>query len=182
MKNPAPFVCAAWVLAALVHAPAQAQELFAGAYAHGADTPFTFETHEGGTDLALGVRLDGIDALDFIGRPAPYAIASVNTRGDTSFVGAGLSWTIGNGPIYLRPAIGLVVHDGPERRVDPATRVRTDLGSRVLFEPEIGVGYRVTDRFAVEASWMHISQGQIFDSQQNPGIDMIGARLVYRLP
>jgi lipid A 3-O-deacylase len=181
MKIPAPFVCAAVVLAAFVHVPAQAQEVFAGVYAHGVDTPFTFETHEGGADLALGVRLDGLDALDFIGRPAPYAIASLNTRGDTSFAGGGLAWTIGKGPFYLRPAIGLVVHDGPERRVDPASRVRTDLGSRVLFEPEIGVGYRVTDRFSVEASWMHISQGQIFDSQQNPGIDMMGVRLVHRL-
>ena len=74
----------------------------------------------------------------------------------------------------MRPGIGLVIHDAPEFRVNLATGYRTDLGSRVLFEPEIGVGYRVTERTAVEASWMHISQGQIFDGDQNPGIDMIG--------
>lgn len=181
MYNPALSICGALALTMFGHAPAQAQEVFAGAYAHGVDTPFTFETPEGGVDLALGVRLNGIDALDFIGRPAPYAIASINTRGDTSFAGAGLSWTIGKGRFYLRPAIALVVHDGPELRIDPATRIRTDLGSRVLFEPEIGIGYRFSERFSAEASWMHISQGQIFDSQQNPGIDMIGVRLVHRL-
>ena len=181
MHYPAPFVCGVLALAMFASSPARAQEVFAGAYVHGVDTPFTLETNEGGVDLALGVRLDGIEALDFIGRPAPYAIASINTRGDTSFAGAGLSWTIGKGRFYLRPAIGLVVHDGPELRVDPATGIRTDLGSRVLFEPELGVGYRFSERFSAEASWMHVSQGRIFDSQQNPGIDMMGVRLVHRL-
>jgi len=51
----------------------------------------------------------------------------------------------------------------------------------VLFEPEIALGYRIDERFSIEASWMHISQGQLFNGRQNPGIDMIGARLNYRL-
>ena len=63
----------------------------------------------------------------------------------------------------------------------PETHIRTDLGSRVLFEPEIGLGYRLDGKTAVEASWVHVSQGQIFDSQQNPGIDMMGVRLVRKL-
>ena len=158
-----------------------AQEAFAGVYAHGVDTPFTLETGEGGVDLAAGYRFAPLEELRAIGRPAPYLIASLNTRGDTSFAGAGLSWTIGNGPFYLRPAIALVVHDAPEQRVSPETGFRTDLGSRVLFELEIGVGYRLDGRTSLEASWMHISQGQIFDSQQNPGIDMIGVRISRRL-
>ena len=169
-------------LAAILFAsPATAQEVFGGIYKHGVDTPFTFDTGEGGVDVAAGVRFGGIEALSAIGSPEPYVIGSLNTRGDTSFAGAGLAWTIGKGPVYVRPGIGLVVHDGPEFRVNPATGYRTDLGSRVLFEPEIGVGYRASDRVSIEANWMHISQGQIFDGDQNPGIDMIGARLNYRL-
>ena len=162
-------------------ATASAQEVFGGVYAHAVDTPFTLETTEGGVDVAAGVRFGGIEALSFIGSPEPYVIGNLNTRGDTSFAGVGLAWTIGKGPVYVRPGIGLVVHDGPEFRVNPATGYRTDLGSRVLFEPEIGVGYRASDRVSIEANWMHISQGQIFDGDQNPGIDMIGARLNYRL-
>ena len=174
-------LASAAALAALP-ATASAQEVFGGVYAHGVDTPFTLETNESGSvDLAAGVRFGGIEALDFIGSPQPYLVANVNTSGDTSFVGGGLSWTIGNGPVYVRPGIGLVVHDAPEYRVDPATGYRTDLGSRVLFEPEIGVGYRVSERASVEAHWMHISQGQIFDGDQNPGIDMIGARVNLKL-
>lgn len=167
---------------AVIPASVHAQEVFGGIYAHAVDTPFTLETTEtGSVDIAAGVRFDGIDALDFIGSPEPYVVGSLNLSGDTSFAGAGLAWTIGKGPFYVRPGIGLVVHDGPELRVNPATGIRTDLGSRVLFEPEIGVGYRIIERASVEAHWMHISQGQIFDSDQNPGIDMIGVRVNWRL-
>lgn len=162
-------------------APAAAQEVFAGLYVHEVDTPLTLHTGEGGADVAIGYRFKRIEALGFIGKPAPYVIGSLNTRGDTSFAGAGVSWTIGKGPVYFRPALAVVVHDGPNYRVDPATRMRTDLGSRVLFEPELGLGYRLNAKLAVEASWMHISQGRLFNWKQNPGIDMIGARLNWRL-
>ena len=176
-----PLLAGCAIAAIFTAAPLAAQEVFGGVYAHGVDTPFTFDTGEGGVDLAAGVRFGGIEALSAIGSPEPYVLGSLNTRGDTSFAGAGLAWTIGKGPVYVRPGIGLVVHDGPELRVNYATGKRTDLGSRVLFEPEIGVGYRLNERASVEAHWMHISQGQIFDSQQNPGIDMIGARVNWRL-
>ena len=167
--------------AAVFPATASAQEAFGGLYAHGVDTPLTFETNEGGVDIVAGVRFEGIEALRAIGSPEPYVIGSLNTRGDTSFAGVGLAWTIGDGPFYVRPGVGLVVHDAPELRVDPATGDRTDLGSRVLFEPELGVGYRLSERASIEANWMHISQAQIFDSQQNPGIDMMGVRVNFRL-
>lgn len=165
------------VLAALSPATATGQEVFAGVYAHGVDTPFSFETGEGGTDLVVGVRLAPIEALAFAGGPAPYLIAALNADGDTSFAGGGLSWTFGKGPVYVRPAVALVVHDGPDDRYDPNSNLQTELGSRVLFEPELSVGYRLGNKLSVEASWMHISHARVFDSQQNPGIDMWGARL-----
>jgi lipid A 3-O-deacylase len=168
------------VVAALP-AAAQAQEVFMGAYVHAVDTPLTFYTGEGGVDIAAGYRFVPIESLGAFGKPAPYVIASVNTAGDTSFAGGGLSWTIGKRRVYLRPAIGIVVHDGPSSRFDPVRERQTDLGSRVLFEPEIGFGYRASDRLAVEASWMHISHARLFNSRQNPGIDMMGLRLAWRM-
>ncbi len=160
---------------------AHAQEVFAGAYVHAVDTPLTFYTGESGADIAAGYRFAPIESLGAIGKPAPYLIGSVNTAGDTSFAGGGLSWTIGKRRVYLRPAVGLVVHDGPSSRFDPVRGRETDLGSRVLFEPEIGLGYRVTERLAVEASWMHISHARLFNSKQNPGIDMMGVRLGWKI-
>jgi hypothetical protein len=171
---------AAAVPLALLASPAVAQEVFAGVLIHGVDTPFTLYTGEGGADFEIGYRFARLEALRFIGKPAPYVVASLNARGDTSFAGAGLSWKIGKGPVYWRPGIGLVVHDGPAFRAGPKGK-RTDLGSRVLFEPEIAIGTRLGDRVSIEATWVHISHGTLFNSKQNPGIDMMGVRLAYRL-
>lgn len=166
----------------LAAAPAvRAQEVFGGVYAHGVDTPFTFETGEGGVDLQAGYRFAPAEGLAFIGKPEPYLFASINTRGDTSLAGAGLSWKLGKGPVFVRPGIGLVVHDGPQTRFDPVRGVETDLGSRVLFEPEIALGARLNSRWSLEASWVHVSHARLFNAQQNPGLDMIGLRLSRKL-
>lgn len=84
------------------------------------------------------------------------------------------------GPIYVRPGVGLSLNNGPKRRVD-ANNTRTDLGSAVLFEPELGVGIAVGKRTSIEASWVHISGARLFNNEQNPGIDMIGVRVNWRL-
>jgi lipid A 3-O-deacylase len=165
---------------AFVAAPSAAQEVFVGAYVHGVDTPLTLPTGEGGADLELGYRFARQPALSLIGNPAPYVIGSVNSRGGTVFAGGGLSWKLGKGPIYLRPAVGLIVNDAPRRRVG-AKGLRTDLGSPVLFEPEIALGARLSPEVAIEASWVHISGARLFNSRQNPGIDMMGVRLVFAL-
>jgi hypothetical protein len=158
---------------ALFAQPAYAQEVFTGVLAHEVDTPFTLKTRESGADIQLGYRGKRIEGLSAIGAPSPYIFGSVNTKGDTSFVAAGLSWKIGK-TVYLRPAIGLALHDGPIPRVGLNGR-RTDLGSRILFEPEIGLGVAISPRVSLEASWTHISNATLF-SGQNPGIDMIGLR------
>jgi hypothetical protein len=166
------------VIVAGAAVPASAQEVFAGVYTHGVDTPFTFETGEGGVDVVAGYRFERIEEWGIIGRPAPYVVAAVNTSGDTSFVGAGLGWAIGGGPVYLRPAVGLVVHDGPDRRHYRGQRA--DLGSRVLFEPEIALGYRLDEQISLEASWMHVSHARLFNREQNPGLDLFGVRVNIR--
>lgn len=163
--------------AASLGSPATAQEVYGGVYAHAVDTPFTFDTGEGGVDVQVGYRFAPIESLSAIGSPEPYVFASVNLDGDTNFAGAGIGWKAEIGSFYIRPGVGLVIHDAPELRVDPATRIRTDLGSRILFAPEIALGTQLSDRFSIEASWVHISNAQVFDSEQNPGIDTIGLRV-----
>lgn len=163
-----------------VSAPIAAQEVFAGVYVHEVDTPFSLPVNEGGADIQLGYRWEKQEGLSFIGKPEPYVMGSLNTDSDTSYVAAGLSWKIGKGPVFVRPGLGIAVHDGPDRRIDPVTLRRTDMGSRVVFAPEIGVGAKLSDKWSVEASWVHLSHARIFDSDQNPGIDMMGARVTYR--
>ena len=177
MRFARPFVSLA-LIGATLPASVCAQEAYGGVYAHAVETPFTFETNEGGTDFQAGIRFDEIDAL---GGMQPYVFGSVNSVGDTSFAGAGVSWKGEFGKAYIRPGVGLVVHDAPALRTDPATGIRTDLGSRILFEPELALGYSVSDRWSVEASWVHISNARLFNSEQNPGIDMMGLRVNIQL-
>ncbi len=78
--------------ALLFAAPAHAQEVYGGVYAHGVDTPFTFDTGEGGVDVQAGYRFAPIEALsgDRVS-PQPHVFASVNLNGDTNFGGVGLT-------------------------------------------------------------------------------------------
>ena len=160
----------------LAGAPAAAQELFGGVYAHDVDTGLTKSGFEEGVDLELGWRGDRLRFLKTVGSPAPHAYVSLNSAGNTHFASAGISWKIG-GTVYLRPGIGLAVHTGPGRVVPGDDRI--DFGSRILFAPEIGLGVRLSERLSAEASWVHLSHAQLF-SPQNPGLDTIGVRLNYR--
>jgi hypothetical protein len=157
---------------------AEASEIFGGVFVHDVDTPFTFGGFEAGADLQLGWQGAPIQALRAVGSPSPYLFGSLSTAGDTNFAAAGFSWKIGR-RFYLRPGVGFAIHDRNSRIVGP-DGFRRDLGSRLLFEPEIGLGYQASDRLSIEASWVHISQAQLFD-RQNPGMDSIGLRLSYEL-
>lgn len=157
--------------------PAHASELFGGVLAHDVDSPLSLGGREDGVDFQLGWRGERIQALRFIGAPSPYVFGSVHTGGDTHFAAAGLSWRLG-GRLFVRPGLGIAVHTRGSNGV--ADGFRTDLGSRVLFEPELGIGYQVSERVAIEASWVHISNAQLL-SRQNPGMDSVGIRLSYRL-
>jgi hypothetical protein len=163
-------LAAAFLIAGLA-SPAAAQEVFGGVYAHDVNW-VTRSGIEHGADFELGVRGPRLHVLDFIGAPRPHAFVSVNSAGDTHFAAAGISWQIG-GRVYLRPGVGLAIHTGPSD-FDPANR-RIYFGSRILFEPELGLGVRLTRRASVEASWVHLSHAQIF-SGQNPGLDTVGVR------
>jgi len=171
------FRCAATAaLACLILAsPALAKEAYLGASFHGVNTPFTLEAGERGQDLQLGFRADPVEALAPIGKPSVYLHGQASLDGQTSLVAAGLSWKLG-GKIYVRPGIGLALHNDRITDFAPDGR-RLDLGSRLLFEPEIALGAQLSKRVAAELSWVHVSHATLF-SPQNPGMDFIGARVV----
>ena len=146
-------------------------------YAHDIDSPLTLGGREDGADFQIGWRGGRIRALSAIGAPSPYVFGSLHSGGDTHFAAAGISWKIGS-RLFVRPGIGLAVHSRASDGVEKG--VRTDLGSRILFEPELGVGYQISERVALEASWVHISNAQIL-GRQNPGMDSVGVRISYRL-
>ncbi|HEY5721173.1 MAG TPA: acyloxyacyl hydrolase [Allosphingosinicella sp.] len=175
--NRFPFIVAAGA-AFLAASPAHAGELFGGIYAHDVDTPLNKGGYEDGLAVSAGFRGKPIKGLKAVGGPSPYVLVSVSTDGGTNFAAAGLSWKIGK-KVYLRPGIGLAVHDRSSNIV--YGNLRGDFGSRILFEPELGFGVQVSERVSVEASWIHLSHGGLFNGGQNPGMDNIGLRLNFRL-
>ncbi len=180
----------------------QATEVFGGVYAH--DVTFLGDAfgvgaagREDGADIMLGLRSDRIQGLSFIGKPQAHVMGSVNTDGTSHFVAAGLSWPITiKGPFYFRPGIGMAYTTGksglppanaPNLSPAEAARrlnlynTRIDFGSKVLFEPELALGLRLSEKTSIEASWVHLSNGRILgNSKKNPGMDDAGVRLAWK--
>jgi hypothetical protein len=155
--------------AASLPSAAQAGELFGGVYVHDVKTPLDMSGIEGGMDVMLGWRGGRIGATPL----QPYAFGALNTAGETSYAAVGLSAKFGR-QVYIRPGVGIAIHNGSADDFFRTDKIA--FGSRVLFEPELGIGARLNDRMSIEASWVHMSHAQLF-GRENPGIDNLGVRL-----
>ena len=166
--------CVAFVFAAFALAsPATAGELFGGLYVHDVKLPTDKSGIESGMDVQLGYRGGAIGHTPL----QPYVFGALNTAGDTSYAAVGLSAKFGKS-IFIRPGLGIAIHNGSADKFYRADKIA--FGSRILFEPEIGVGAKLSDRLSVEASWVHMSHAQLF-GRENPGIDNLGVRLTLGL-
>ena len=162
---------AATLIACTTATPAHAAEIFGGLFVHDVDTPLTKSGIEDGADLQIGFRADRLGPTPL----QPYAYATLNSSGETSYGAIGLSAKFGDS-IYIRPGLGLALHSGSSDEFEDPTNDEIEFGSRILFAPEVSVGARIAPRVSVEASWVHLSHAQLF-SRQNPGIDNFGVRL-----
>lgn len=160
----------------LAASPASAGEVFGGLYVHDVDTFLTKSGVEDGFDGQLGWRGDRIGGTPL----QPYVFGSLNSKGNTHFAAAGLSAKFGDA-FYIRPGVGLAIHSGSSKDFQDPTNDEVEFGSRILFEPELGIGARINERMTLEASWVHLSHAQLFGGQ-NPGMDNIGVRLNVALP
>jgi len=160
------------IFAALFASPAAAQEVTLGAFHRPTEMPWNndLSTLETGTDIQASYRhkSEGWE---------PQATAHIALHNGASMFAVGIGRKVNLDRFYLRPAIGIAVHTGPDIRWQDGRR--TDYGSRVLFTPEMSIGYRF-DGFSVEASWFHASHAELF-SPQNPGHDSFGLRVVKKL-
>ena len=175
MKRIAPAVVLS-ILAASFASPAAATEIFGGIYKHDVKLPTDLSGVEKGWDFQVGWRGGGIGHTPL----QPYAFGALNSAGDTSYVAAGLSAKFGSS-IFIRPGLGIALHTGSATKYDIPGNGKIEFGSRILFEPEIGVGMRVAPMVTAEASWIHMSHGTLF-GKQNPGIDNLGVRVTVGIP
>jgi len=165
-----------------IAAPARADEFFTGAYQHAAELHISAGDEEGGVDAELGYRTEPMQRRILFGRPRVQFLLSRNLSGDTNFAALDLLWRHDYSErFYGQLGFGLAVHDGVVHRADLRGRTnRIAFGSRVLFEPELDFGWRLSPRLALEASYVHISNGHIW-TKVNPGMDDVGVRLIYRV-
>jgi lipid A 3-O-deacylase len=155
--------------------PAHAGEIFGGLYVHDVDSPLTLSGVEDGVDLQLGYRFGRIGRTPL----QPYVFGALNSAGETHYAAAGISARFGK-RLFIRPGLGVAIHSGDDREFEDPFDDDVEFGTSVLFAPEVGVGYQVSDRLSIEASLVHLSHGQLF-GEQNPGIDNVGMRLNWKL-
>ena len=183
-------------LLTLLAGPALAGEAMLGVYSHDISDRISFGGVEHGEQIVGGFRTTSLDELSAIFKPRLHFIVGVNTRGGTDYAAAGFSWRLnfGGDRFYFEPGIGAAIHTGKvnlpspyDQGLTPAEQAhrlhdwqtKLDLGSRVLFEPEWSLGWKATDRFSLELSWIHLSHAQLA-GEQNPGLGDFGVRAVYR--
>lgn len=193
-------------VALLAAGPIAAQagpEVAIGVLDHGIRKPFRNDLPPG-FSVYQGEEEGGTADVQIVYRSAPLGKAlkprltaklQINTDNRTSFASVGAEWRqhVLDGRVYGQIGIGLTIHDGyrftpdpfvgglspaeTQRRIDLYLN-RTSFGSRVLFNPNLSLGVRLGERWAVEAAYEHFSHAQLF-SKQNPGIETLGIRLVH---
>ncbi|WP_267381169.1 MULTISPECIES: acyloxyacyl hydrolase [unclassified Sphingomonas] len=183
---------------------AASPEIGFGIFAHGVRRPWTAALPPG--VIYEGEEERGTADVQFVYRSAPLTKAlkprltarlQINTDGRTDFASVGAEWRqhVFSNRLYGQIGIGLTIQDGYRYTPDPFAsgisvaeaerrydiyRNRTAFGSRVLFNPNLSIGVRVNRRWAVEAAFEHFSHRRLF-SEQNPGIDTVGLRLIRTL-
>ncbi len=189
-----PRVLAAAAALVLVPAAAQAGEVRFGGGPSGHDLVFQVddEGQEQGASITADVVFDSPPLLRRIGA-RPYVGGALSLDGHTNFADAGVLWRLEGRKFYGEFATGLAVHDGevdlprPDPSQTPEENARRqkvlnekiDFGSRVVLHFGAAVGYRVTDRWAVELGTQHWSHGGLF-GDNNDGADILNLRAAYR--
>ncbi len=183
---------AAIAMTAMTATAARADDVFGGFYGHGLGVA---GREQDSFDTMVGYRTNRIGWLWWLGRPEAHAILSINNKYSTDFAAIGLDWRVQfSKQWYIRPGFGLAYTTGkaglPPSNVPGLTPAeenarlhlyytRIDFGDHYLFEPELAVGYNINQKWAIEASYVHLSNGQILHQGKNQGLDDAGLRLNY---
>lgn len=159
---------------------AQAGEAWIGVFGHDVPVGIADCCFEHGTDIQVGLRTNRLSPLERFGDLRLYALGSANTGAGVGFAAAGVAWRwrLGRTALYLQPGLGGAVQFGSDAKRQ-LTPDKLYLGSRLLFEPELSLGWSPAERWSLEASYVHLSHAQLA-GRQNPGLDEVGMRAVYR--
>lgn len=199
--------CAA-VLTGLAFTPASnADEFRVGVMAHDVEIAGLGGVREKERSEAITAEYiwDTPQWLDWAWGAKPYVYGSGNLAGNTSHAGAGVNWR-GNflESFYAEWGFGLSVHNGEIRVPNPAdaivdlagssnAEIRAEIerrfarkrdtiefGSRALFRNQFVIGYELSDDWAAEIVYEHLSNGRVIGGPENEGLDNVGLRVARR--
>ena len=109
--------------------------------------------------------------------PRIYLGASVGTGDGVDQVYGGFSWTADiTSRLFVELGLGGTVHNG---KLDGGNGKGPDLGCRLLFREQIGLGYRVTDNWQILATADHSSHANLCDGP-NDGLSHAGLAIGYK--
>lgn len=178
------------MMAAAPQAHAGINEVHFGVMAHNiCVTDCKNADKENGPNVEFQVSFDSPGFLSWAGSPQPYAMASINTAGDTSFGGVGLEWRWDFADGWaLEPGVGYVVHDGELENKFPGGSPQAAafanehllLGSRDLFRTSLGLTRDFEGPLEAQLFFEHLSHGQIIGTGHNQGVDQLGIRIGYQ--
>lgn len=176
-------------IAAAPAAHADVDSVHVGVMAHDVCITDCKNAHkEAGPSVEGAVSFDSPSWLSWAGSPQPYAVASVNTHGNTSFAGVGVEWHWHVTQNWsVDPGVGYVIHNGEiDNKYAPgdprAVQFQNEnllLGSRDLFRISLGVTRRIAGPWDAQVFYSHLSHGQILGHGRNQGLDQVGVRLGY---
>ena len=171
------------------NAEAGVDEFYVGVFEHNAcvlDCKNAFK--EGEPSIELEADFSPIN-LGPLGEPRPLLMASINTQGDTSYAGFGLTWRFQVSEHWsIDPGVGYIVHNGEKNNpyangTPQAAQFFEDhvlLGSNDLFRTSLGVSRHLDGPWVVQGYYEHLSHGQILGKGRNQGLDEFGIRLGYQ--
>ena len=117
--------------------PAYAGELFGGIYVHDIKTAADKSGIEGGIDLQLGYRGGPL------GRRRCSPMSSARSTPPVTPIMRRSACREFRRPLFIRPGFGIAIHTGSADNFQIRNH-KIEFGSRILFEPELGIGARST--------------------------------------
>lgn len=166
-------------------AEAQISEVRFGVFDHNVNIHAKNGGKEKGPDIQAQMVFESPSWLEWAYGPHPLIVGSLNTHGETSFLGAGMEWSVPLGEQFeLQPFIGVVYHNGdfldnPYEPADGSMHTwfndeKLALGSRDLFWIGFNLERKLSDEWAIVFHFEHLSHGQILGSGKNQGLDNFG--------
>lgn len=128
-------------------------------------------------DVSFDVLFTSPEIFEWIGSPRPNLGATINLDGQESMAHLGLTWhlPIFDTPFYVEGTLGAAIHNG---YLTNAPAGFENLGCRVNFYEQVGVGANLTESITATLTYEHMSNWEL--CEENGGLSNFGLRVGWK--